>query len=97
MKLTNKFLFISALLAVSLTACNGAEPEPEPDNTHVDVFVLSGQSNMEGSTYWVHPDKKTKLLENYFAEEGMETTVLSIMIVFSIPSDVFAAEVFSSF
>ena len=28
-------------------------PEPEPDNT-VDVFVLSGQSNMEGSTYFDH-------------------------------------------
>ena len=77
MKLTNKFLFISALLAISLTACNGAEPEPEPDNTHVDVFVLSGQSNMEGSTYWMHPTKKTKLLENYFNEEGMDFTPVS--------------------
>ena len=53
MKLANKLLFLSALLCTSITACNGAEPEPEPDNT-VDVFVLTGQSNMEGSTYFDH-------------------------------------------
>ena len=50
-----KLLFLcSAFLGLCLTACNQtAEPsvEPEPDNT-VDVFVLSGQSNMEGSTYY---------------------------------------------
>ena len=76
MKLTNKLLFLSALLATSLTACNHAEPEPEPDNTHVDVFVLSGQSNMEGSTYYVHPNG-TELLKNYFEEEGMDYTGVS--------------------
>ena len=75
-KLTNKLLFLSALLATSLTACNHAEPEPEPDNTHVDVFVLSGQSNMEGSTYYVHPNG-TELLKNYFEEEGMDYTGVS--------------------
>lgn len=37
----------------------------------VPVFVLSGQSNMEGSTYFVHPDG-TPLLKNYFEEEGMD-------------------------
>ena len=53
MKLQKRFLFLSALVATSLVACNNAKPEPQPqvDNTHVDVFVLSGQSNMEGSTY----------------------------------------------
>ena len=73
MKLQKRFLFLSALVATSLVACNNAkpEPQPEPDNTHVDVFVLSGQSNMEGSTYYVHPNG-TELLKNYFEEEGMD-------------------------
>lgn len=77
MKIRNKLLFCAALFATSLTACNNTAPqssEPEPDNTHVDVFVLSGQSNMEGSTYWTHPTKKTPLLENYFTEQGMDFT-----------------------
>ena len=76
MKLQKRILFLSALVATSLVACNNAkpEPQPEPDNTHVDVFVLSGQSNMEGSTYWTHPTKKTPLLENYFNEQGMDFT-----------------------
>ena len=44
--------------------------EPEED-TEVSVFVLSGQSNMEGSTYWIHPNG-TPLLENYFEEKNMD-------------------------
>jgi len=80
MKLQNKLLFLSTLFALSLSACNNgsasSEPEPEPDN-HVDVFVLSGQSNMEGSTYWTHPTKKTPLLQNYFEEQGMDFTPVS--------------------
>ena len=79
MKIRNKLLFCAALFATSLTACNNTAPqssEPEPDNTHVDVFVLSGQSNMEGSTYWTHPTKKTPLLENYFNEQGMDFTAV---------------------
>ena len=122
MKNSNKLLLLSALLALSMTACATREPaqsssssepvstqsseessipepssepasssvvessepepasssvvessEPEPiiDNT-VSVFVLSGQSNMEGSTYWTHPTNNTPLLENYFEEEGMD-------------------------
>ena len=46
MKLQKRLLFLSALVATSLVACNNGGPKPEPDN-HVDVFVLSGQSNME--------------------------------------------------
>ena len=76
MKLQKRLLFLGALVATSLVACNNTQPGPEPDNTHVDVFVLSGQSNMEGSTYYVHPDG-TPLLENYFEEEGMDYTPVS--------------------
>lgn len=43
---------------------------PVADDT-VDVFVLSGQSNMEGSTYWVHPNG-TPLLENYMEDENLD-------------------------
>ena len=75
MKLQKRLLFLSALVATSLVACNNGGPKPEPDN-HVDVFVLSGQSNMEGSTYFVHPDG-TPLLQNYFEEEGMDYTGVS--------------------
>ena len=50
---SKKLLILGSMfLGLCLTACGGNnEPvsEPEPDNT-VDVFVLSGQSNMEGST-----------------------------------------------
>ena len=76
MKLSNKILFLSALCATSLLACNNRSQKPEEDNTHVDVFVLSGQSNMEGSTYYVHPDG-TELLKNYFQEENMDYTSVS--------------------
>ncbi len=57
----NKKLLVlgSMFFALCLTACGenkSVEPEPEPDNT-VDVFVLTGQSNMEGSTYFDHNNK----------------------------------------
>ncbi len=53
----------SAFLALSLAACGEApkpssspeapsSSEPEPEDNRVSVFVLSGQSNMEGSTYF---------------------------------------------
>ena len=31
---------------------NGKKPDPEPEVEEVPVFVMSGQSNMEGSTNW---------------------------------------------
>ena len=50
MKLSKIGVLCVALMTVSLASC-GNTPEPE-DNT-VTVFVLSGQSNMEGSTTYV--------------------------------------------
>ena len=64
MKFSKLGILCVALMSVPLASCGG---NSEPDNT-VDVFVLSGQSNMEGSTYWTHPTSGTPLLENYFAE-----------------------------
>lgn len=73
MKLSKLSVLCVAFSALCLSACggnNGGE-EQEPDNT-VSVFVLSGQSNMEGSTYWTHPTSNTPLLENYFNEQNMD-------------------------
>ena len=72
MKLQKRLLFLSALVATSLVACNNAkpEPQPEPDNT-VDVFVLSGQSNMEGSTYFDH---NQQWLEKACDRLGLDST-----------------------
>ena len=66
MKLQKRLLFLGALVATSLVACNHTQPssQPEPDN-HVNVFVLSGQSNMEGSTTYVS-DKGDQWLRNAF-------------------------------
>ena len=69
MKLAKLGILCVALMTVPLASCGGGNNEP--DNT-VDVFVLSGQSNMEGSTYWTHPSNNTPLLENYFNERGLD-------------------------
>ena len=72
----NKYLFVFAsFAALCLSAC-GAKPvetssEPEVDHT-VDVFVLSGQSNMEGSTMYVHPKSGKELLREYMEERGLD-------------------------
>lgn len=72
MKLSKLSVLCVAFSALCLTACGGNNGgEQEPDNT-VSVFVLSGQSNMEGSTYWTHPTSNTPLLENYFNEQNMD-------------------------
>ena len=47
-----RFMFLSVVALMSLSACGGAptsEEPPEDDNT-VSVFLLSGQSNMEGNS-----------------------------------------------
>ena len=70
MKMISKILFLTAMSLTCLTGCT------DDTKNQVDVFVLSGQSNMEGSTYWKHPDG-TPLLENYFNEENMDFTGVS--------------------
>ena len=81
-----KLIFLgSAFLSLCLVGCANPEPEgsshskksssdsslPVEDDT-VDVFVLSGQSNMEGSTYWYHPNNNTPLLEQYMDEAELD-------------------------
>lgn len=70
MKLSKLSVLCVAFSALCLTACGGNNGgEQEPDNT-VNVFVLSGQSNMEGSTTYDNGNdwlRKafTKLNEDY--------------------------------
>ena len=75
MNKTKLFFLGSAFLSLCLAGCGNQqgsrEPVPAEDDT-IPVFVLSGQSNMEGSTYWTHPDNGTPLLENYFTEQEMD-------------------------
>ena len=62
MKLAKLGILCVALMTVPLASCGGGNNEP--DNT-VDVFVLSGQSNMEGSTTYVS-DQGDQWLRNAF-------------------------------
>ena len=87
MKANKRLLFLVPFTCLVLSSCNlpskNKKSEVESskpaetsqqviqDDT-VDVFVLSGQSNMEGSTYWKHTNG-TPLLQNYLEEEGIET------------------------
>ena len=72
MKLAKYCILSAALIGLSLTACNKNNRSAKEEDNTVPVFVLSGQSNMEGSTYWTHPTRNTPLLENYFNEQGMD-------------------------
>ena len=70
MKLAKYGILLAALTSLCMTACNNPS-EPEDDNT-VTVLVLSGQSNMEGSTTYVSASGDqwlrnafTKLNEDY--------------------------------
>ena len=72
MKLAKYCILSAALIGLSLTACNKNNRSAKEEDNTVPVFVLSGQSNMEGSTYWTHPTSNTPLLENYFNEQGMD-------------------------
>ena len=66
----------SSVQSESQTASSESQsstPQPAPVVSNVvPVFLLSGQSNMEGSTYWKHPNG-TPLLENYMDQEGLDT------------------------
>ena len=72
MKLSKIGILCATLTGLSLTACAGGNGGNEEPKDVINVFILSGQSNMEGSTYWTHPTKNTPLLENYFAEREMD-------------------------
>ena len=64
MKSFNKFLLMSAaLLSMSLTSCGGNGPSKDPNE--VSVFLLSGQSNMEGNSKFAE-------LGNAFTELGLD-------------------------
>ena len=71
MKLSKLSLLSVPFLALSLSGCKPQGVPAEESNT-IDVFILSGQSNMEGSTYWTHPTSNVPLLENYFEERGLD-------------------------
>lgn len=79
MKFNKPLLCIGFLAALSLASCgaNGeSKPAPVVDKT-VQVIVMSGQSNMEGSTLWGetgvegHEDD-TPWLKNNFEERGWD-------------------------
>lgn len=66
------FALGTALLLASCVATKPAQSvEPasseEPEVVGPSVFILTGQSNMEGQTQWQSQDGKTKFLENALA------------------------------
>ena len=81
----NKIAFLASLFCLTLTACNGgggsnnnSQPSSEPESSSagpvvpdnaVNVFVLSGQSNMEGSTTY---DNGNDWLRKAFENLGMD-------------------------
>lgn len=64
----NNSLILASLFAVTLAGCGNTPAKQQEPDKKVDVFVLSGQSNMEGSTMYVHPNG-TPLLKNYLEQE----------------------------
>ncbi|MBR6866061.1 MAG: hypothetical protein IKM80_02320, partial [Bacilli bacterium] len=80
MKRFNKLVSLSSLLFMMALASCGNTPatsskapessEPEEDPNAVSVFVLSGQSNMEGNTSF--KSGSTDLIAQAFEEMGLE-------------------------
>ncbi|MEE5995628.1 MAG: sialate O-acetylesterase, partial [Candidatus Enteromonas sp.] len=71
------FALGTALLLASCVAPKPAQSiEPasseEPEVVGPSVFILTGQSNMEGQTQWQSQDGKTKFLENALATLGID-------------------------
>lgn len=58
MKTNRKLLFLVPFACLALSGCgekkSSSEISVEPEDNTVSVYVLSGQSNMEGSTYFDH-------------------------------------------
>ena len=77
MKINKSLIFLAALTSLALSSCNASGEQSKPSQGPVDdgtatVFVLSGQSNMEGSTTYVSASGDqwlrnafTKLNEDY--------------------------------
>ena len=79
MKLSKVCVLCATLTGLALTSCNlngNGSGNGGKDPKEVQVFVLSGQSNMEGSTYWTHPTSNTPLLENYFDDNNMDFSIV---------------------
>ncbi len=83
MKLAKLGILCVALMTVPLASCGGGNNEP--DNT-VDVFVLSGQSNMEGSTTYVSASGDD-WLRNAFRRLNSEDENLDLDITPFVDSD----------
>ena len=76
----NKKIWLTLMSAavISLAACSNNEPVKKPNNTpsidYVPVFVMSGQSNMEGSTYWRYNGEN--LLKKNMTELGDDYSIV---------------------
>ena len=71
MKLSKLGVLCVALTSMSLASCGGQGTDPEPEDNTATVLVLSGQSNMEGSTTYVS-DQGDDWLRNAFTRLNEE-------------------------
>ena len=83
---TRSVLFLMSFLSLAVAGCTptreSSQPSVEPpvvEDDTVDVFVLSGQSNMEGSTTYVS-DKGDQWLRNAFDKLNDEDDSLNLDI-----------------
>ena len=83
MKLSKLGVLCVALMTVPLAACGGRQ---EPEDNTVTVLVLSGQSNMEGSTTYVSASGD-QWLRNAFTRLNEENSNLDLDITPFVDSD----------